>query len=277
MKNKLHTFEWLQGVELFEADYDDQVFGRHAHSGFAIGTITNGVGGYRCQGSDHVLPPFTLSLMNPEEAHTGYAVEGRLQYKMFYVSEEVVQQLLGMRDIPGFRDVTPSDPGHVVADAFRRISDRVNKPDGTGSLGIEEAVHNLLGSAFTRHGRGKVLKAGRENTSVARVMEIIDAHVETAATSDLSISDIANEVSLNPNYLIQCFTKSRGISPRQYMIFKKICRSKSMIASGASLIETALALGFYDQAHFIRHFRKMVGVTPGRMIIHCKKKTPIPA
>jgi AraC-like DNA-binding protein len=108
-------------------------------------------------------------------------------------------------------------------------------------------------------------------------MEIIDAHVETAATSDLSISDIANEVSLNPNYLIQCFTKSRGISPRQYMIFKKICRSKSMIASGASLIETALALGFYDQAHFIRHFRKMVGVTPGRMIIHCKKKTPIPA
>jgi AraC-like DNA-binding protein len=213
--------------------------------------------------------------MNPEEVHTGYAVEGQLQYKMFYVSEAAVCRILDLRDLYGFTDVTCCDPKNVISNAFRRISDRVNIPDGTGLIGIEEAVHDLLTSVFTRYGGNKIRKPGQESALVARASDMIDAHVETEPTSDLSISDIAREVGLNPNYLIQCFTKSRGISPRQYMIVRKICRSKSMIASGASLVQTALALGFYDQAHFIRHFRKVIGVTPGRMIVHRRKKTTL--
>lgn len=268
--NRLHKIDWFHGIELFEANYDDQVFDRHAHSGFAIGTITKGVGGNRCQGVNHILPPRTLSLMNPEEPHTGYAVEGKLQYKMLYISEDAVRQILDLRILPGFRNISPDDPGHVVSEALLQMAFRLNTHDGAGQIGIEEAVHDLLLAVFSRHGGGKTRVAGQENRSVQRAAEIIDAHVESCPTSQLGISDIAVEVGLSPNYLIQCFTKSRGISPRQYLIFKKICRAKKMIARGDGPLETALALGFYDQAHFIRHFRKIMGVTPGRMIVHRK-------
>ena len=266
--NRLHKMCWLYGIELFEANYDDQVFDRHAHSGFAIGTITRGVGGYRCRGEDHVLPPRTLSLMNPEEPHTGHAVEGLLQYKMLYVSEDAVRRILDLRDLPGCSDISPNDPGLIVSDTLQQLAHALNGRDGTGRLGIEETLHELLAAVFTRHGGGKPHSAGRETASVTRAAEMIDAHVDTCPTAELSISDIAAEVELSPNYLIQSFTKSRGIPPRKYLILRKICRAKKLIAKGDSPLETALAMGFYDQAHFIRHFRKVTGVTPGRMIVH---------
>lgn len=266
--NRLHKISWLHGIELFEADYHDQIFDRHAHSGFAIGTITNGVGGYRCQGVNHVLPTRTLSLMNPEEAHTGHAIAGRLQYKMLYVSEKAVRQTLDLRNLPGFRAITPTDQGHVASNALRRIADRINTPDGTGRVGIEESVHELLTAVFTRYGGGEPRKARPESTAVKRAAEMIDAHVQTSPTAQFSISEIADEVGLNANYLIQCFTKSLGMPPRKYLIFKKICCAKKLMARGDSPLEAALALGFYDQAHFIRHFRKVMGVTPGQMIVH---------
>ena len=86
--------------------------------------------------------------------------------------------------------------------------------------------------------------------------------------AQLTVADLAAEVGLNPNYLIQSFSKARGVSPHKYLIFKKVCRAKKMIAEGTPPLDAALALGFYDQAHFIRHFRKVMGVTPGRMVVH---------
>ena len=70
---------------LFHADFSGQAFGRR-HSAFAIGSILHGVGGYQCRGRRHA-PAGTLSLMNPEEPHTGHAESERLVYRMLYVEE----------------------------------------------------------------------------------------------------------------------------------------------------------------------------------------------
>lgn len=85
--NRLLARPWLPGVELFHADFSGQAFGRHSHSAFAIGSILHGVGGYQCRGRRHALPAGTLSLMNPEEPHTGHAESERLVYRMLYVEK----------------------------------------------------------------------------------------------------------------------------------------------------------------------------------------------
>ena len=81
-KNQLHVLTRLCGIELFEANETRQSYGKHAHGSFAIGSIILGVGGYWCRGTHYVLPRHTLTLMNPDEPHTGYAVGSSLRYKM---------------------------------------------------------------------------------------------------------------------------------------------------------------------------------------------------
>lgn len=54
-RNRFHHLEWLYGIEFFQANFDDHLFGRHSHEGFAIGSIIEGVGGYFCRGENMVL------------------------------------------------------------------------------------------------------------------------------------------------------------------------------------------------------------------------------
>lgn len=56
-----------------------------------------------------------------------------------------------------------------------------------------------------------------------------------------------------------------GQSPHRFVIGRRIERAKELIAGrGVPLAQVAAAVGFADQSHFTRHFRRIVGVTPGR-------------
>jgi AraC-like DNA-binding protein len=269
-KNRLHTLTHLHGIEVFEANGTRQSYGKHAHAGFAIGVITEGVGGYWCRGACHVLPSRTLTLMNPEEPHTGYSVGAALGYKMLYVPEEAVRVLLDLRRLRGFAEINAVDQGdqiaHGMLELSRLINTKIRVP--AAELRIEELLSNLLVRIFQFHGRQEFRPPGREPQAVSRIAERIDAHVLLRAGEELTIADLAADVGLSPKYMIQSFTATRGISPHAYLIYRKICRAKQMITGGMSPLDTALELGFYDQSHFIRTFRKVLGITPGALIIH---------
>lgn len=274
MKNRLHMLTRLHGVALFEANEAARTYSKHAHSGFAIGAITGGVGGYWCRGAHHVLPRRTLTLMNPEEPHTGYAVDNVLHYKMLYVPEEAVRELLETGPLQGFPEINPADRNEEIARDLVALSElldgRCARP--AAALRIDEILSSVLARVFGRHGGQRLRPAGSEPLAVRRAADRIDAHIEAAlavgADAPLTIAELAAEVGLNPNYLIQSFTAARGISPHAYLLFRKICRAKELIVCGMAPLEAALMLGFYDQSHFIRTFRRVLGVTPGALVIH---------
>ena len=269
MQNRYHHLGWLNGIELFEADFSDQTFGRHSHEGFAIGAISAGVGGYQCRGETMVLPSGSLSLMNPEEPHTGHSNAGRLRYKMLYADEAAVRALLDLPQLRGFREVTPQDRGLELTRALETLAERLGLPQESNDwrLGVEEAVQQVLGTVFETHGGAELRPAGRENTAVARVREAIAAGVEEE-TGDLSLAGLASLVGLHPNYLVRCFSRTLGLSPHAYALQRRVARAKAALVAGRSAAEAALEAGFCDQSHMIRQLRRHLGVTPSGLITH---------
>lgn len=270
-RNRLHHLSHLHGIELFEANVIKGSYGKHAHDTFAIGAITHGVGGYWCRGSRHTLPEQTLSLMNPDELHTGYEVANALQYRMLYVPEQAIPELLGIRVRHGFADITHADTGGQITRGLIMLSDVLagrRQTPGQRML-AEELLIRILTETFSRHARqAPPRKAGKEPVAIQRAAEIIDAHVRHDATEKPGIRDLAAQVGLHPNYFIQCFARSRGLTPHAWMLYRKITLAKQMLIRGVPAPETAQTLGFHDQPHFIRHFRKVFGTTPGNLIIH---------
>ncbi|VDS08459.1 AraC-like ligand binding domain protein [Paracoccus haematequi] len=126
-RNRYHHLSWHHGIELFEAAFSTQTFSRHAHAGFATGAIAEGAGGYVCRGESMVLPAGSLSLMNPEEPHTGHAAAGRVHYNMLYVPESAV---LGLRDLRGFAEIAPRDHGFRLTRALHVLARRLNGRTG---------------------------------------------------------------------------------------------------------------------------------------------------
>lgn len=268
--NRLHRLSWLHGIDIYEANFKNHVFGRHAHETFSIGAIVEGVGGYYCRGTHHVFPPGSLSLLNPEEVHTGHAVDSRLRYNMVYVAESAILAMLGIKEIRGFREISPSEKSYTILRSFRYLARALHEIDGHPGwrLQIEEIMHHIVRTAFDQFGGAFIAGPGNEPHAVKYLCDHIEAQLDTDRAGNLSITEIAARLDLHPNYLIQSFSKAKGISPYAYYLYRKIDLAKSLIVDGNTPLHAGLRLGFYDQAHFTRHFRKICGVTPGNFVVH---------
>lgn len=249
---------WLPGVELFHADFSGQPFGRHSHDAFAIGAILQGVGGYQCRGAKHALAAGTLSLMNPEEAHTGHALSPRLVYRMLYVEESRLPSLLGRKRLPeGFAALNPHDDGRV-ATALAQVAQEFGRND---PLALESELLNLLELVFVRHGGLRALAAAPRDGGVTTFLrDYLEAHYADA----VSLEQLAALVQRHPRHLIEAFRRAYGVPPHTYVLQRRVREAKRLLLDNQAPLDVALGLGFYDQAHFSGTFKRFTGVTPGQ-------------
>jgi len=85
---------------------------------------------------------------------------------------------------------------------------------------------------------------------------------------DVSLNDIAEAVHLSPFHVARLFKQALGVSPHQYLIQVRVNSARSLLSAGSgerSLAEVASAVGFADQSHLTRHFKRLLGVTPKQL------------
>jgi AraC-like DNA-binding protein len=63
---------------------------------------------------------------------------------------------------------------------------------------------------------------------------------------------------------LRLFRRHYGITPYAYQLHFRIAHAKRSLRGGAPLAQVAANYGFVDQSHFTRHFKRLVGVTPGQ-------------
>lgn len=103
------------------------------------------------------------------------------------------------------------------------------------------------------------------------------------ATNALSVknagADIAPTIEqLNTNYktLSRAFHEVIGIAPKQFAQIQRFERSLQLLASPTTMNYTEIGYkaGYYDQAHFIRAFKKFVHQTPSEYLERIKPAAP---
>jgi len=255
--NRLLARTWLPGVELFHADFSGQAFARHSHDAFAIGAILQGVGGYQCRGARHALPAGTLSLMNPQEAHNGYAESERLVYRMLYVEEGRLPHLLGRKRLPrGFAELNPQDDG-AVALGLARLAAAFEQAD---VLTLESELLAVLERVFLRHGGLPAAQTTRRDGGVILALrDYLEAHYAEA----VSLEQLGQQLQRHPRHLIEAFRRVYGVPPHTYLLQRRVREAKRRLLAGEAVVAVALDLGFYDQAHFSTTFKRFTGVSPG--------------
>ena len=97
--------------------------------------------------------------------------------------------------------------------------------------------------------------------------EIVDAAlriIEYSFCENITVEQIAEHLSVNSAYFSRKFTDKTGISPKRYILNKRIERAKELLrTSSASIMEISNSVGYEDQFYFCRIFKKYTGVTPG--------------
>ncbi|MEL6166985.1 MAG: AraC family transcriptional regulator, partial [Cyanobacteria bacterium J06628_3] len=81
--------------------------------------------------------------------------------------------------------------------------------------------------------------------------------------SDLSLNQLASSVQMSPHYFSRLFKETTGFTPHQYVINCRVKRAKELLKQGKlSIAEIAKEVGFVDQSHLHRYFKRKVGITP---------------
>jgi AraC-like DNA-binding protein len=115
---------------------------------------------------------------------------------------------------------------------------------------VEEALLELL------------RENGRYDRMVDRCLQLIEA---TAGQS--SIAQLASEIGASTRQLTRRFQNAVGVSPKEFSRVSRFLYALRYLRERKhlTLTETALACGYFDQAHFNHEFREFAGMTPGEL------------
>jgi AraC-like DNA-binding protein len=80
----------------------------------------------------------------------------------------------------------------------------------------------------------------------------------------MTLADAAAVLDRSVPHLVRSFTRHHGLSPHAYVLGRRIEAARSRLLAGARPADVAVELGFHDQAHLTRHFRRHTATTPGR-------------
>jgi AraC family transcriptional regulator len=133
----------------------------------------------------------------------------------------------------------------------------------SGSRLYAESLSNTLLMHLLRH------YSSRKNISdysgklskvqLEQVVHYIDEHL----SQDISLAALGAVVQMGSRHFSRLFKQSTGFSPYQYLIKCRVERAKKLLQrSSLSIAEIAQAVGFANQSHLNRHFKRWFGVSP---------------
>ncbi|MET7385620.1 AraC family transcriptional regulator [Streptomyces sp. NPDC005529] len=250
---------WRPGVpgvvEVFHAHYTEYAYPMHVHEAWTLLIVDDGAVRYDLDRHEHGTPHDTVSLLPPHIPHNGApaTADGFRKRVLYLDSSRLGDDLIGAAvDGPDLVDPVLRQRVGQLHTALAHPGDEL-EADSRLTL-ISERLHVRLRPAAAA---GLV----RPDRPLAhRLRELLD----TRLVEGIALDEAARLVHAHPAHLVRAFSGAFGIAPHQYLMSRRVDRARRLLLDGRPPGEVAAATGFYDQSHLTRHFRRLVGVTPGR-------------
>ncbi|MEV7504443.1 AraC family transcriptional regulator [Streptomyces sp. NPDC093018] len=242
-------------TEVFHAHFTEYAYPMHVHDAWTLLIVDDGAVRYDLDRHEHGTPLDTVSLLPPHVPHNGSpATPGGFRKRVVYLdSSRLGEELIGAAvDGPDLRDpVLRLRVGQLHA-ALARPGDELEA----------ESRLTLVGERLRGHLRRCVESSSpRRDPRLARQLrELLDSRLGDG----VSLAEASGLLHAHPAHLVRAFSGAYGIAPHQYLMSRRVGRARRLLLDGLPPGEVAALTGFYDQAHLTRHFRKLVGVPPGR-------------
>jgi AraC-like DNA-binding protein len=245
------------------------------HDDYAFVVMRSGSGVINSGGAEYQAHPGSGFLFCPDRLWTARAGSNALCYQTLYISLHKLTTLAAQVELTSIQ-VARLSGVHVLDSETSEAARKAWAVFEARSSVLERVAKLVELTAMVASAR-RLVQTGGDEPRVSRVRSFLQEHL----SEHIEISRLAEIVSLTPCHFIRVFHRAVGVPLHRYVTLVRIRHAESLLRAGVPLAEAADSAGFYDQSHLSRHFRRILGVTPGqyqsarflraRPVITCEK------
>jgi AraC-like DNA-binding protein len=239
---------------------------RWFHDTWSVAAMYDGAGIWKCDRRVHETGPGGLSLWQPGDTHqvTQLYLDSRsapvTTQRVVLIDPSIVERAAEELGVPSdrlrLRRRILDEPRAFRA--FRRLHDALELPASRleKESRLAQCLRLLVAGAV--EGSSFAQDTGHERDAVGRVRNLI---LERCSES-LRLDDLAAVANVSKYHLIRAFAKEVGLPPHAFQMAVRITKAQRLLKQKLPAAWIAAQLGFADQSHFIRTFRRWRHVTP---------------
>ncbi|MFF4235685.1 AraC family transcriptional regulator [Actinomadura geliboluensis] len=258
----------IQGapLDLLTARIGHRHYAPHTHDEYAIGVTVDGLETMRYRGEKIYSAAGSIVVVEPGEAHTGGPArpEG-FAYLCLYPGAELLgaataAEAGSVSAEPHFREPIIDDVrlGEALRQAHRAL--RL----GEDPLEGESRLLGVLGALIRRHAVHRAAATPpRGRADAGRIARRVATRLSDELTAPPTLAEMAADLGLSRYQLLRAFRDAMGMPPYAWLAQHRVARARALLEAGHRPAEAATLVGFADQAHLTRWFRRVLGVTPG--------------
>lgn len=249
--NSFYYHPKLPALELRYGNDNRACYGLHTHNEYSLGAVLTGTANYRYRNKQYSLQRGNTVLIQPNTPHSCNSSNDKVwRYLMLYIQADYWQQLAESEHI--VIDGNPMNNQKIFL-AFNNLHS-VWRDNPDNAFAIESAWIDC----FQQLNKSTESTVNYTSLTLKMALEWLNEHL----TTDISLEQWATAVGLSHVQLSRLFRQHLHISPYQYYLNERINKAKILLKQNSELDDIAYDLGFADQAHFQRTFKRYTAVTP---------------
>ncbi|ASJ97260.1 AraC family transcriptional regulator [Shewanella marisflavi] len=253
----------LKEVELSRAQFTHFAFEKHVHLDYHIGVVCRGGQRYHHKGCEYRLTPGNLSTLNPDESHNGQSITdtGYEALVMSLPTSYVKQVGDALNQSELYFSAPLLDDARLRTYFIQLHRQLTHYQQSTSALEAETLLLGFISELFYRHGQLHNLPENRAKLSGLQ-LEQIKQQFHEGLDQEFDLEQLALSVGLSKFQFLRQFKAATGMTPLAYLKRLRLEYAKKALMRGDSAISTAYELGFFDQSHFNKAFKRAFLTTP---------------
>ena len=248
----------VSGVrEVLHATFGEHAYPPHTHDTWTLFIVDAGAIRYDLDGRDRAAEPSMVSVLPPYVVHDGRpATPAGFRKRVLYLEPDVLgEDLVGPAvDRPAMVDPELRLALEGLHDALGCADDALEAE--TRLAGVAVRIRRTLG--------GPLVHDPRATPAMPATAEELRAYLDAHVFETVTLASVAERLGVGATALARSFSATFGIPPHAYVTGRRLDIARDRILRGHSLADVAVEVGFVDQAHLTRRFRRFLGTTPGR-------------
>ncbi len=213
------------------------------------------------KGTLFIFPPFSLHKLRSQKTEFRRFVLNFNEFQAIKICSALEPALSILKKPHSPFVVMNEADTSALTDLFQRACDESQSNTPLSDYKKITALGDILYFILPRLEKEN-LHAPIYKNEIADILTYINDHIQ----EDLTVDSIAKQFAMSSTTLWRLIKKHTWLSPKEYILNKRLVVASNLLMYGASVAEAAEKSGFNSYSHFIRTFTQQKGISPHKYV-----------